>query len=86
MRKLFNWVAARLVAAFALALPLAAWSAPTATAVWRSNLGQSYTIGGHTYAVTPNGGTLDNGVITMGDATEVLGATVALPSGTRPAW
>ena len=45
MSKLFNWAAARLFAAFALALPLAATAAPTATAVWRSNLGQSYTIG-----------------------------------------
>ena len=66
MRKLFNWVAARLVAAFALALPLAAWAAPNATAVWRSNLGQSYTIGGNTYAVTPRDGTLNqDGTITV---------------------
>ena len=66
MRKLFNWAAARLVAAFALALPLAAWAAPTATAVWRSNLGQSYTIGGNTYAVTPRDGTLNqDGTITV---------------------
>lgn len=57
--KLFKWVSARIVAAFALALPLAAWAAPTATAVWRSNLGQSYTVGGHTYAVTPRDGTLN---------------------------
>ena len=66
MRKLFNWAAARLVTAFALALPLAAWAAPTATAVWRSNLGQSYTIGGNTYAVTPRDGTLNqDGTITV---------------------
>jgi len=66
MRKLFNWAAARLVAAFALALPLAAMAAPNATAVWRSNLGQSYTIGGNTYAVTPRDGTLNqDGTITV---------------------
>ena len=66
MSKLFNWAAARLVAAFALALPLAATAAPTATAVWRSNLGQAYTIGGNTYAVTPRDGTLNqDGTITV---------------------
>ena len=60
MRKLFNWVAARLVAAFALALPLAAWAAPNATAVWRSNLGQSYTIGGDVYALKIYGAGTDS--------------------------
>ena len=61
MRKLFKWVAAA-----ACALPLAAMAAPTATAVWRSNLGQSYTIGGNTYAVTPRDGTLNqDGTITV---------------------
>ena len=66
MSKLFNWAAARLFAAFALALPLAAMAAPNATAVWRSNLGQSYTIGGNTYAVTPRDGTLNqDGTITV---------------------
>ena len=60
MRKLFNWVAARLVAAFALALPLAAMAAPTATAVWRSNLGQSYTIGGDVYALKIYGAGTDS--------------------------
>ena len=43
--------------AMALLLPVVTWavvgtgSAPTATAVWRSNLGQSYLIGGDTYAL-----------------------------------
>jgi len=60
MRNLFNWTAARLVAAFALALPLAAIAAPTATAVWRSNLGQSYTIGGNTYALKIYGAGTDS--------------------------
>ena len=60
MSKLFNWAAARLVAAFALALPLAAIAAPTATAVWRSNLGQSYTIGGNTYALKIYGAGTDS--------------------------
>ena len=60
MRKLFNWAAARLVAAFALALPLAAMAAPNATAVWRSNLGQSYTIGGDVYALKIYGAGTDS--------------------------
>ncbi|MBO7496498.1 MAG: hypothetical protein J6T98_08080, partial [Salinivirgaceae bacterium] len=43
-----------------------AWAtAPTATAVWRSNLGDSYGINGKTYAITPSGGTLNqDGTIT----------------------
>lgn len=60
MRNLFNWAAARLFAAFALALPLAAMAAPTATAVWRSNLGQSYTIGGDVYALKIYGAGTDS--------------------------
>lgn len=49
MRKLLNL-------AIALAFPIAAMAAPTATAVWRSNLGQSYPI----YAVTPRDATLNS--------------------------
>ena len=65
-QRLLKWVSARLVAAVALVLPLAAMATPTATAVWRSNLGQSYTIGGNTYAVTPRDGTLNqDGTITV---------------------
>lgn len=61
MTKLIKWVAAA-----ACALPLAAMAVPTATAVWRSNLGQSYTIGGNTYALTPRNGTLNqDGTITV---------------------
>ena len=60
MSKLFNWAAARIVAAFAFALPLAAMAAPTATAVWRSNLGQSYTIGGDVYALKIYGAGTDS--------------------------
>ena len=66
------------------ALGLGAYAAPTATAVWRSNLGQSYTIGGNTFAVTPNGGALqEDGTIKMGNENSKLGATIALPAGTR---
>ena len=51
--------------AIACSLPLAAMATPTATAVWRSNLGQSYTIGGNTYAFAVGGGTLNgDGTIT----------------------
>ncbi len=79
MTKLIKWVAAA-----ACALPLAAMAAPTATAVWRSNLGQSYTIGGNTFAVAPNGGALqEDGTIKMGTENSKLGATIALPAGTR---
>ena len=40
-------------------------TAPTATAVWRSNLGDSYRIGGLTYAIMPSVGTLNpDGTIT----------------------
>ena len=42
----------RFALALCLATPIVSWAAPTATAVWRSNLGQSYTIGGNTYALT----------------------------------
>ena len=63
-QRLLKWVSARLVAAVALALPFAAFAAPTATAVWRSNLGQSYTIGGNTYGVTiPGNETKQAGVL-----------------------
>ena len=48
----------------AAALGLGAYAAPTATAVWRSNLGQSYTIGGNTYGVTiPGNETKQAGVL-----------------------
>ena len=68
----------------AAALGLGAYAAPTATAVWRSNLGQSYTIGGNTFAVAPNGGALqEDGTIKMGNENSKLGATIALPAGTR---
>ena len=53
--------------AFALALcaTSGAWATPTATAVWRSNLGDSYKIGGVTYGITPSSGTLnEDGTIT----------------------
>ena len=65
MRNLFTWAAARIVAAFALALPLAAMAAPTATAVWRSNLGQSYTIGGNTYSLKIYGAGTENSAGTL---------------------
>ncbi len=52
------------VFACAAALGLGAYAAPTATAVWRSNLGQSYTIGGNTYGVTiPGNETKQAGVL-----------------------
>ena len=66
MNRLFNRASACLAAALAFALPVSAIAAPTATAVWRSNLGQSYTIGGNAYAVTPRDGTLNqDGTITV---------------------
>ncbi len=52
------------VFACAAALGLGAYAVPTATAVWRSNLGQSYTIGGNTYGVTiPGNETKQAGVL-----------------------
>ena len=52
------------VFACAAALGLGAYAAPTATAVWRSNLGQSYTIGGNTFGVTiPGNETKQAGVL-----------------------
>ena len=55
----------RLALALCLATPFVSWAAPTATAVWRSNLGQSYAIGGNTYAFAPGAGTLNgDGTIT----------------------
>ena len=54
----------RLALALCLATPVVSWAAPTATAVWRSNLGQSYTIGGNTYGVTiPGNETKQAGVL-----------------------
>ena len=82
MRKLFRWASARIVAMLALMLPLAAMAtAPTATAVWRSNLGQSYTIGGHTYTITPGTDNTVNldGNLVIGGTTS--GGVIALPSG-----
>ena len=62
----------RLALALCLATPIVSWAAPTATAVWRSNLGQSYTIGGNTYALTiPSNDTKASGVLNQ-DGTVTL--------------
>ena len=62
----------RLALALCLATPVVSWAAPTATAVWRSNLGQSYTIGGNTYALTiPSNDTKASGVLNQ-DGTVTL--------------
>ena len=54
----------RLALALCLATPVVSWATPTATVVWRSNLGQSYTIGGNAYALTiPSDGTKASGVL-----------------------
>lgn len=62
----------RLLATAVLALPAVSLAAPTATAVWRSNLGQSYAIGGNTYALTiPSNETKSSGVLNQ-DGTVTL--------------
>ena len=62
----------RFALALCLATPIVSWAAPTATAVWRSNLGQSYTIGGNTYALTiPSDETKASGVLNQ-DGTVTL--------------
>lgn len=51
----------RLVLALCLATPVVSWATPTATVVWRSNLGQSYSI----YAVTQRDAALSEGKLTV---------------------
>ena len=51
----------RLALALCLATPIVSWAAPTATVVWRSNLGQSYSI----YAVTQRDAALSEGKLTV---------------------
>ena len=49
--KQLKWASSCIFAAAAFALPIAAMAAPTATAVWRNNFGQIYTVGGNAYAL-----------------------------------
>ena len=63
----------RLALALCLATPIVSWAAPTATAVWRSNLGQAYA-----YSISPNAGVVDNGVITMSGGSGNMGPTIDL--------